>query len=346
MSFSATITLGIVGTSITSVKVLSCGTDSGCSGGDQIIGYENVPVSSFPLQIYNIPNNTQYLKIVSLGECTASQCVGIGLIPTLTPTPTLTVTPTTTTSVTPTPTITQTNTPPALTATATPPALTQTNTPPVLTQTNTPPVLTQTNTPPVLTQTNTPPLLTLTPTIPPPTPTASEPMPPSYLFYSSAVTTGSGYSGVLNDSVLYNSGTGLFTFRYNSTIESFETYLTRRINTIASGQVTGDRIRKYTHHVCTDKNSVTYNITYTAAVGQTTDSLTNISALFAHPTSMGTITEIIDLNANLPSTPVPAGGKISNAIGTFQIGGVNYILYRFLSNNSNGSTTNVKVTTC
>jgi hypothetical protein len=172
---------------------------------------------------------------------------------------------------------------------------------------------------------------------------------PSYLFYSSAVTSGSGYNGIANDTVLYNTSSGAFTFRYNSVVESFETYITRRINTIAGGQTTGDRIKKYTHHVCTDKADVTYDITYTAVTGvsgQTGDSLTNISILFAHPTSMGTITEILDVNANLPSTPVPAGGKTSNAIGTFQIGGVNYILYKFLSNNSNGSTANVKVTTC
>ena len=194
-----------------------------------------------------------------------------------------------------------------------------------------------------LTQTGTP---TATPTgTPTPTPTpASEA--PSYLFYSSAVTSGSGYNGVANDTVLYNTSTGKFTFRYNSVVESFGTYLTRRINTIGVGQTTGDRIKKYTHHVCTDKADVTYDITYTAVTGQAGDSLTNISVLFAHPTSMGTITEILDVNANLPSTPVPAGGKTFNDQGTFQIGGVNYILYRFLSNNSNGSTANVEVTTC
>jgi hypothetical protein len=154
---------------------------------------------------------------------------------------------------------------------------------------------------------------------------------------------------VANDTVLYNTSTGVFRFRYNSVFESFETYITRRINTIAGGQTTGDRIKKYTHHVCNDKANVLYDITYTAVTGisgQTGDSLTNISVLFAHPTSMGTITEILDVNANLQSAPVPVGGKTFNDIGTFQIGGVNYRLYRFLSNNSNGSTATIKVTTC
>lgn len=322
MSFSATITLGIVGTSITSVKVLSCGTDSGCSGGDQIIGYENVPVSSFPLQIYNIPNNTQYLKIVSLGECTASQCVGIGLIPTLTPTPTLTVTPTTTTSVTPTPTITQTNTPPVLTATATPPALTQTNTPPVLTQTNTPPVLTQTNTPP---------LLTLTPTIPPPTPTASEPMPPSYLFYSAA-----GISGAQGDWVTFTDTTT--TFKYNSLTEDFETYIGRRIST-------SDRIQTYTHNVCADKDTVTYSLDYIHKALQTGNAQSAIGAIFAHPVSMGSITGLKDVVTNQNYTPVPVGGRTTNGTD-FKIGSVYYRLYRFLNNQVTGTEFTLKVTTC
>jgi hypothetical protein len=155
---------------------------------------------------------------------------------------------------------------------------------------------------------------------------------------------------VANDTVFYNTNNSLFTFRYNGVIESFETYITRRINTIPGGQTTGDRIKKYTHHVCNDKANVLYDITYTAVTGisgQTGDSLTNISVLFAHPTSMGTITQILDVNADLRSTPVPAGGQTQNAIpGTFQIGGVEYRLYRFLSNNSNGSTATVKVTTC
>jgi hypothetical protein len=335
MSFSATITLGVVGTSITSVKILSCGTDSGCSGGDQIIGYENVSVSSFPLQIFNIPNNTQYLKIASLGECTVSQCVAIGLIPTPTPSPTQTPTQTITRTVTPTPTptITQTvtNTPPALTATATPPALTQTNTPPALTQTNTPPVLTQTNTPPVLTQTNTPPLLTLTPTIPPPTPTASEPMPPSYLFYSAA-----GFSGSQNDWVTFTDTTT--TFKYSGLTEDFETYIGRRIST-------SDRIQTYTHHVCVNKDTATYILNYAHKAGQTGSAQSAIGAIFAHPVSMGTITNFIDVSTNQTYTPVPIGGRTTNGTD-FKIGSVYYRLYRFLNNQVTGTNFTLKVTTC
>jgi hypothetical protein len=83
MSFSSTVTLGVVGNTISAVKILSCGADSACSGGDQIIGYDNVTVSSFPLVVHNIPNNTQYIKLVALGsECeSVSQCLAISSIP-------------------------------------------------------------------------------------------------------------------------------------------------------------------------------------------------------------------------------------------------------------------------
>jgi hypothetical protein len=342
MSFSATITLGVVGTSITSVKILSCGTDSGCSGGDQIIGYENVSVSSFPLQIFNIPNNTQYLKIASLGECTVSQCVAIGLIPTPTPSPTQTPTQTITRTVTPTPTptITQTvtNTPPALTATATPPALTLT---PTITQTvtNTPPLLTATMTPPALTLTptitHTPPALTLTPTIThtPPvlTLTPSQPLAPSYLFYSAA-----GISGAQGDWVTFTDTTT--TFKYSGFTEDFETYIGRRISS-------SDRIQTYTHHVCTEKDTATYSLNYIHKALQTGNAQSAIGAIFAHPVSMGTIVEFKDVSTNQTYQPVPVGGRTTNGTD-FKIGSVYYRLYRFLNNQVTGTQFTLKVTTC
>lgn len=172
--------------------------------------------------------------------------------------------------------------------------------------------------------------------------------PPTYLFYSSAFYNGSAHDGLASDCVLYSTVNSGFTFFYNgNTPESFENHITRRINTIGAGQTTGDRIKKYTHDVCVDKSTTTYEINFAAVTGQSVKALTNIHALLAHPVSMGTITDIIDTGANLPSKPTPQGGKTSNTIGTFQIGGVNYRLYKLLSDGVSGSpTVNVKVTAC
>ena len=315
MSFSATITLGIVGTSITSVKILSCGTDSGCSGGDQVIGYDSVPVSSFPLTINNIPNDTQYLKIVSLGECTASQCVAIGLIPTHTPTPT--PTPTGTQTPTPTPTT-------SITATATTtPTPTGTPTPTQTTEgTPTPTPTTSITATPTPTQTPTP-TLTLT---------ASPPLAPSYLFYSAA-----GISGAQGDWVTFTDTTT--TFKYNSLTEDFETYIGRRIST-------SDRLQTYTHDVCANKDTVTYSLNYAHKAGQTGNAQSAIGAIFAHPVSMGTIVDFIDVSTNQTYQPVPVGGKTTNGAGDFKIGSVYYRLYRFLFPQVSGDSFTLKVTTC
>lgn len=330
MSFSATITLGIVGTSITSVKILSCGTDSGCSGGDQVIGYDSVPVSSFPLTINNIPNDTQYLKIVSLGECTASQCVAIGLIPTHTPTPTPTPTGTQTPTPTPTTSITATaTTTPTPTGTPTPTQTTEgTPTPTPTTSITATATPTQTPTPTTSITTTPTPTQTPTPTL---TLTASPPLAPSYLFYSAA-----GISGAQGDWVTFTDTTT--TFKYSSLTEDFETYIGRRIST-------SDRIQTYTHDVCANKDTVTYSLNYAHKAGQTGNAQSAIGAIFAHPISMGTITEIKDVSTNQTYQPVPVGGRTTNGTD-FKIGSVYYRLYRFLNNQVTGTEFTLKVTTC
>ena len=103
MSFSVSVSLGTVGISITSVKLFAC-TNSSCTNGTEISGYENVLVSSFPLTVNGVPDSTTHIKISALGLCSSTQCLSIsGLIassptptPTFTPTPTPTVTPTVT----------------------------------------------------------------------------------------------------------------------------------------------------------------------------------------------------------------------------------------------------------
>lgn len=104
MSFSSVINLGTVSTTITSVKLSAC-TNSSCTGGSVITGYENVNVSGFtPTKIVTgIPDGTTHIKVEALGTCSGtSQCLSISGLPTATPTPTPTATPT----VTPTPTAT------------------------------------------------------------------------------------------------------------------------------------------------------------------------------------------------------------------------------------------------
>ena len=103
MSFSASVSLGNVGTGITSVKLYACGGE--CTSCVEMIEYSNVSVSLFPLTVQGIPDETSYIQIESLGACGGTQCILVSNIPTPTPTPTETPTPT------PTPTATNTPTP-------------------------------------------------------------------------------------------------------------------------------------------------------------------------------------------------------------------------------------------
>jgi hypothetical protein len=101
MSISSVINLGTVSPTITSVKLTAC-TNSSCTGGSVITGYDNVLVSTFPRTVSGIPDGTTHIKVEALGSCSGTtQCLAItGLPGTPTPTPTATGAP----SVTPTPT--------------------------------------------------------------------------------------------------------------------------------------------------------------------------------------------------------------------------------------------------
>jgi hypothetical protein len=174
---------------------------------------------------------------------------------------------------------------------------------------------------------------TAAPTTAAPTPQPTSATLNSYLFYAAASSGGNSTS----DFISYSTSTQNFTFRYNSTSETFGTYLGRRISQ-------SDRITTYTHDVCVDRASVTYNLNYPQGSGQ---SSTAVSALFAHPTSMGTITTINDGTFDYGVTPV--GGDTDNTQGTYTYNGVNYRLYRFLEtqNPTGGAISyNVKVTAC
>ena len=102
MSFSVSVSLGTVGISITSVKLFAC-TNSSCTNGTEISGYENVLVSSFPLTVDGVPDSTTHIKISALGLCSSTQCLSISglIVSSPTPTPTVTPTVTPTTNVTP-----------------------------------------------------------------------------------------------------------------------------------------------------------------------------------------------------------------------------------------------------
>ncbi len=189
MSFSASVSLGNVGTGVTSVKLYACIEE--CASCAEMNDYSNVLVSLFPLTVQGIPDETTYIRIDGYGDCGVSQCVLVSnkATPTPTPTntPTHTPTPTATNTPTPTPTPTATNTPtptpdcdfnivvdnittptPTPTATNTPtptPTPTATNTPTptpdcdfnVVVDNITTPTPTPTNTPtPTPTATNTP----------------------------------------------------------------------------------------------------------------------------------------------------------------------------------------------
>ena len=109
MSFSASVSLGNVGTGITLVKLYAC-VDQ-CTTCTELANYGSVPVYLFPLNVEGIPDNTTYIKVEDLGTCNALQCLFVANIvtptPTPTPTPTHTPTPTPTSSPTPTPTPTE-----------------------------------------------------------------------------------------------------------------------------------------------------------------------------------------------------------------------------------------------
>jgi hypothetical protein len=152
------------------------------------------------------------------------------------------------------------------------------------------------------------------------------------LFYAAPTS-----AGATNDFVAYNSaGTGSITFRYSSSSEPFSTYIGRRVSQ-------SDRITAYTHNVCADKASVTYNMTWTQG---STQSATTLAAYFIHPTSMGTITDIIDTTTSATYAVEPVGGLTANNSGSFTYNGFSYRMYRWLGTQTPGTTATIKVNTC
>lgn len=92
MSFSATVTLGTVGTSITNVSLYPCtGSTIGTCSGTVIPNYTNVAKGSFPLTVTGITDGTTYVKLVaSGGGCSPDYMLAISGLPgapTLAPTP-------------------------------------------------------------------------------------------------------------------------------------------------------------------------------------------------------------------------------------------------------------------
>ena len=166
-------------------------------------------------------------------------------------------------------------------------------------------------------------------------PTTAAPTSPtlnSYLFYAAPSSI-----NATNDFIAYNNaGTGSITFRYSGSSESFNTYITRRVND-------NDRISSYTHDVCADKATITYNMNWAQKSGQ---SATSIAAYFIHPTSMGTITDIIDTSTSATYTVEPVGGLLGNTLGSFTYNGTSYRMYRWLGTQVPGSTASIKVNTC
>ena len=79
MAISAVVTKGTIGSSITNVEILESLTQNGTY--TLISGQGNVAVTSFPVTITNINNNSTYLKINALGDCTTEEKIAITGIP-------------------------------------------------------------------------------------------------------------------------------------------------------------------------------------------------------------------------------------------------------------------------
>ena len=82
---------------------------------------------------------------------------------------------------------------------------------------------------------------------------------------------------------------------------------------------------------------------WTQGTGQTA---TSLAAYFIHPTSMGTITDIIDTTTSATYTVEPVGGLTANNSGSFTYNGFSYRMYRWLGTQTPGTTATIKVNTC
>ena len=213
-------------------------------------------------------------------------------------TTTTTVTPTTTTTTTEEPTTTTTTTEEVTTTTTT----------------EEPTTTTTTTEEPTTTTTTTEEVTTTTTTV--------SGTPQSYLVYADA--------GAGPGQVLYNSSNSQFyPFLVQNTPTTFDNFITNRLNN-------SDRITIFSHDVCVDKSTVTFNLNYS---GESTNS-TQVQSFYLHPSSMGEIDEIIDVNTNAVYGVTPAQGQ------DITLNGVSYKIYRWLNPQADGTTFDIKVNNC
>ena len=141
----------------------------------------------------------------------------------------------------------------------------------------------------------------------------------SYLLYADA--------GASPGQVLYNSSNSQFyPFLTQNSPTTFDSFITDRLNN-------SNNITIFSHDVCTDKDNVTFSLDFPGTTN-------GVQAFYLHPSSQGTIVNILDTNNNTTYTVTPSNGQ------SVTIGGTNYTLYRWLQPQSNGSTFSIKVNNC
>ena len=178
--------------------------------------------------------------------------------------------------------------------------------------------------PTTTTTTTVAPTTTTTTTVAPTTTTTTTASgsPQSYLLYADA--------GSNVGQILYNSANSQFyPFVVQNTPTTFDNFVSNRLNN-------SDRITIFSHDVCADKANVTFNLTFN---GETQNS-NQVQAFYLHPSSMGTVSQIIDINTNSVYGVTPATGQ------NITINGVDYKVYRWLNPQTDGTTFSIKVNSC
>ena len=141
----------------------------------------------------------------------------------------------------------------------------------------------------------------------------------SYLLYADA--------GPGAGQVLYNSSNQQFyPFLVQNSPTNFNDFVTDRLNN-------SNNITIFSHDVCADKNTVTFSLNFPGSTN-------GVQAFYLHPSSQGTIVNILDTNNNTTYSVTPSSGQ------SVTIGGTNYTLYRWLQPQPNGSTFSIKVNNC
>ena len=141
----------------------------------------------------------------------------------------------------------------------------------------------------------------------------------SYLFYADA--------GPGAGQVLYNSSNQQFyPFLVQNSPTNFNDFITDRLNN-------SNNITIFSHDVCADKDTVTFSLNFPGSTN-------GVQVFYLHPSSQGTIDNILDTNNNTTYSVTPSSGQ------SVTIGGANYTLYRWLQPQPNGSTFSIKVNNC